>query len=228
MRLLIVEDEPEAARLLANGLREMAYAVDVAHDGITAIEKAYCNAYDLVVLDLMLPGKNGYAVCRELRASGNTLPILMLTAQDRVDQKISGLDSGADDYLTKPFDLAELGARIRALLRRGPALRDATLRVADLEVDTRHRSARRGGHAIELTAKEYALLEFLVRHHGEVVGRAEISEHVWDERFDPFSKVIEVYIQRLRRKIGSGSAVPLIHTRRGEGYLLDDGGCADA
>ncbi|MCC6391839.1 MAG: response regulator transcription factor [Bryobacterales bacterium] len=228
MRLLIVEDEPEAARLLADGLREMAYAVDVAYDGVTAIEKAYCNSYDLIILDLMLPGKDGYAVCRELRATGNTLPVLMLTAQDQVDKKIRGLDSGADDYLTKPFDLGELGARVRALLRRGPALRDPILRVADLELDTRRRSARRAGRAIELTAKEYALLEFLVRQHGQVVGRAEISEHVWDERFDPFSKVIEVYIQRLRRKVDSGGTVPLIHTRRGEGYLLDDRGDADA
>jgi len=228
MRLLIVEDEPEAARLLADGLREMAYAVDVAYDGVTAIEKAYCNSYDLIILDLMLPGKDGYAVCRELRAAGNTLPVLMLTAQDQVDKKIRGLDSGADDYLTKPFDLGELGARVRALLRRGPALRDPILRVADLELDTRRRSARRAGRAIELTAKEYALLEFLVRQRGQVVGRAEISEHVWDERFDPFSKVIEVYIQRLRRKVDSVGTVPLIHTRRGEGYLLDDRGDADA
>ncbi len=206
----------------------MAYAVDVAYDGVTAIEKAYCNSYDLIILDLMLPGKDGYAVCRELRAAGNTLPVLMLTAQDQVDKKIRGLDSGADDYLTKPFDLGELGARVRALLRRGPALRDPILRVADLELDTRRRSARRAGRAIELTAKEYALLEFLVRQRGQVVGRAEISEHVWDERFDPFSKVIEVYIQRLRRKVDSGGTVPLIHTRRGEGYLLDDQGDADA
>lgn len=228
MRILIVEDEVEAARFLAQGLREMAYAVDVAHDGIEALEKAYYNSYDLLILDLMLPGKDGYAVCRELRAAGLTFPILMLTAQEQVESRIQGLDSGADDYLTKPFDLGELAARVRALLRRGPALEDPVLRLADLEVDTRHRSARRGGRPIDLTAKEYGLLEYLARHAGKVVGRAEISEHVWDESFDPFSKVIDVYIQRLRRKVDSGEGVRLIQTRRGEGYLLDERSGANA
>ncbi len=228
MRILVVEDEPEAARLLAQGLREAAYAVDIASDGIAAVEKAHCNSYDLIVLDLMLPGKDGYSVCRELRAAGMTMPILMLTAQDQVHHRIRGLDTGADDYLTKPFDLGELAARIRALLRRGPALQDPVLRIADLEIDTRRHSAFRAGRSIELTAKEYALLEFLARHRGKVVGRAEISEHVWDETFDPFSKVIEVYVQRLRRKVDTGGAIPLIHTRRGEGYLLDERSSADA
>lgn len=222
MRLLVVEDEPEAARLLAQGLRELTYAVDVALDGVEAIEKAYVNPYDLIMLDVMLPGKDGYAVCREIRKTGAAMPILMLTAQDQVERRIQGLDCGADDYVVKPFDFGELTARIRALLRRGPALRDPVLRIADLELDTRRRSARRAGHLIELTAKEYALLEYLARHHGHVVGRADISEHVWDETFDPFSKVIEVYIQRLRRKIDRSGCAPLIHTRRGEGYVLEE------
>jgi DNA-binding response OmpR family regulator len=227
MRILVVEDEPEAARLLAQGLRGMTHAVDVAHNGLEAEEKAHSATYDLVILDLMIPGKDGYAVCRELRASGMAMPILMLTAQDQIEHRIRGLDSGADDYLAKPFDFGELAARVRALSRRGPALQDPVLRIADLEVDTRRHAARRAGHSIDLTAKEYALLEYLARHEGEVVGRAEISEHVWDERYDPFSKVIEVYIQRLRQKVDSGGLVRLIHTRRGEGYVLDGRGAGD-
>ena len=224
MRLLLVEDEPDAAAMLAKGLREESYAVDVAADGERALESAFVNDYDLIVLDVMLPGRDGFEVCRELRAAGFAAPVLMLTARDAVEDRITGLDTGADDYLTKPFDFDELLARVRALLRRGPALRPAVIRLADLFVDTRARRVSRGGCEIELTAKEYALLEYLARRADEVVSRADIAEHVWDESYDPFSKVIEVFIQRLRRKVDEGRAVKLIRTRRGEGYVLTAGG----
>jgi two-component system copper resistance phosphate regulon response regulator CusR len=220
MRILLVEDEPGAARMLAKGLREQTYAVDVASDGESAVYQASVNDYDLVILDVMLPLKDGFEVCRELRAEGLTIPILMLTARDAVQDRIEGLDTGADDYLTKPFDFHELLARLRALLRRGHALRPETVEVADLSVDMRARRVTRGGHLIELTAKEYALLEYLARRAGEVVNRAEIAEHVWEENFDPFSNLIEVYVQRLRRKIDEGHALKLLRTRRGEGYML--------
>jgi two-component system copper resistance phosphate regulon response regulator CusR len=209
--------------MLAKGLREQTYAVDVATDGESALEQAYINDYDLIILDVMLPGKDGFEVCRELRGSGSAVPILMLTARDEVADRIEGLDTGADDYLTKPFDFHELLARSRALLRRGPALLPETLSVADLAVDTKARQVWRAGAEVELTAKEYALLEYLARRSGEVVTRAEIAEHVWDESFDPFSNLIEVYIQRLRRKIDGGHATKLIRTRRGEGYVLRAG-----
>ena len=220
MRILLVEDEMDAARMLAKGLREHAYAVDVAYDGVEALNKLYANTYDLVVLDLMLPQKDGMDVCREARSSGYATPILMLTALDEVQYRIRGLDCGADDYVTKPFDFGELLARIRALLRRGPALQETLLQVGDLSIDTRARRVERDGQPIELTAKEYALLEYLARRSGEVVGRSDISEHVWEENYDPFSNLIEVYVQRLRRKIDTGRGPKLIHTRRGEGYQL--------
>ncbi len=220
MRILLVEDEPSAATMLAKGLREEAYAVDVAADGERALELAYLNDYDLVILDVMLPRKGGFEVCRELRAAGSAVPVLMLTARDAVEDRVEGLDSGADDYLPKPFDFDELLARVRALLRRRPALYPEVIIVADLSINTRARRARRGGRDVELTAKEYALLEYLARRAGEVVGRADIAEHVWDESYDPFSKVIEVFIQRLRRKVDEGHDLKLIRTRRGEGYTL--------
>jgi len=220
MRLLIVEDEQDAATMLAKGLREASFAVDVALDGESALEKMHVNSYDAVILDLMLPGKTGVEVCREIRASGISVPILMVTAQDAIRQRIVGLDSGADDYLTKPFDFGELTARIRALLRRAPAVQSGELRVADLVIDTRTRTIKRAERTLDLTSKEYALLEYLARREGEVVGRAEISEHVWDESYDPFSNLIEVYIQRLRRKVDVPGLARLIHTRRGEGYQL--------
>lgn len=220
MRILLVEDEPSAARMLAKGLREQTYAVDVAPDGESAVYQASVNDYDLVILDVMLPLKDGFEVCRELRAEGLTIPILMLTARDAVQDRIEGLDIGADDYLTKPFDFHELLARLRALLRRGHALRPETVEMADLSIDMRARRVTRGGRQIELTAKEYALLEYLARRAGEVVNRAEIAEHVWEENFDPFSNLIEVYVQRLRRKIDEGHELKLLRTRRGEGYML--------
>ncbi len=227
MRILLVEDEPDAARMLAKGLREEAYAVDVAGDGERALEQTHFNDYDLIVLDVMLPRKDGFEVCRELRAAGSAIPVLMLTARDAVEDRVAGLDSGADDYLPKPFDFEELLARVRALLRRRPALYPEVISVADLSIDTRARRALRGGKDLELTAKEYALLEYLARRADEVVGRADISEHVWDESYDPFSKVIEVFIQRLRRKVDDGHALKLIRTRRGEGYTLTAEGADD-
>jgi len=223
VRILLVEDEPSAAEILAKGLREQTYAVDVAPDGETALEQAYINDYDLIILDVMLPHKDGFEVCRHLREYGSTIPILMLTARDSVEDRIEGLDTGADDYLVKPFDFHELLARMRALLRRGPALRPEIMAIADLTIDTRARKVWRARALADLTAKEYALLEYLAKRADEVVTRTDIAEHVWDENFDPFSNLIEVYIQRLRRKIDESHKVKLIRTRRGEGYMLTSG-----
>jgi two-component system copper resistance phosphate regulon response regulator CusR len=220
MRILLVEDEPDVARMLAKGLREQSYAVDVARDGEGGVYQASLNDYDLIILDVMLPLKNGFDVCRELRAQGLNIPILMLTARDGVKDRITGLDTGADDYLTKPFDFHELLARVRALLRRGPTLKPEILSIADLTIDTRSHQVNRAGRFIRLTAKEYALLEYLAQRAGELIKRAEIAEHVWDENFDAFSNLIEVYIGRLRRKIDDSFSMKLIHTSRGEGYLL--------
>jgi two-component system, OmpR family, copper resistance phosphate regulon response regulator CusR len=220
MRILVIEDERVAAEVLAKGLREHAYAVDVAADGVTGLEQAGTNDYDLIILDILLPRLNGLDVCRRLRDEGLSTPILILTARGGPDQRVEGLDVGADDYLAKPYHFPELLARVRALLRRGPALTPSVLSFHDLTVDTRARRVKRAGAVIPLTAKEYALLEYLLRRQGDVVGRADIAEHVWDDSFDPMSNLIEVYIQRLRRKIDDGQPVKLIHTRRGAGYSL--------
>jgi len=228
MRILVVEDEPVAASVLAKGLREHAYAVDIAGDGHAALEQAGVNDYDLLILDVMLPGINGLDLCGRLRSDGVTTPILMLTARGGPDQRVEGLDAGADDYLPKPYHFPELVARIRALLRRGPALATSVLAIDDLTIDTRGRRVERAGRSIQLTTKEYTLLEYLARRRGDVVGRADIAEHVWDDSFDPMSNLIEVYIQRLRRKIDDGHAVTLIHTRRGAGYTLDVSDVQDA
>ena len=210
--------------MVAKGLREHAYAVDVVGDGAAALELAGINDYDAIVLDVLLPGVDGIDVCRRLREQGLAIPILMLTAPGEPDHRVQGLDAGADDYLPKPYHFAELLARLRALLRRGPLLASLILRADDLTIDTRSRRVQRGGEPLQLTAKEYALLEYLVRRQGEVVGRSDIAEHVWDSSFDPVSNLIEVYIQRLRRKLDDGHAVKLIHTRRGAGYTLDPAG----
>jgi two-component system copper resistance phosphate regulon response regulator CusR len=220
MRILLVEDEADAAAVLAKGLREHAYAVDTASDGRQALDLTATNDYDLIVLDLLLPRIDGLEVCRRLRSDGWTTPILMLTARGEPDQRVEGLDVGADDYLPKPYHFPELLARVRALLRRGPALASAVLHVEDLTIDTRAQQVRRAKRPVQLTTKEYALLEYLARRQGEVVGRADIAEHVWDDSFDPLSNLIEVYIQRLRRKIDDGESVKLIQTRRGAGYCL--------
>ena len=222
MRVLLVEDDERIAGFVSKGLRESSYAVDVVTDGNKALYQILLYQYDVIILDVMLPGTDGFNVCHEVRKSGNQTPILMLTARDAVEDKITGLDTGADDYITKPFAFEELLARLRALLRRQSKLRPSSIVVADLEIDMSARRVHRGGSEIPLTAKEYALLEYLARERGKVVGRTEISEHVWDETFDPFSNLIEVYIRRLRAKMDEGYERQLIHTRRGAGYVLDD------
>jgi two-component system copper resistance phosphate regulon response regulator CusR len=222
MRLLLVEDDARIANFIVKGLRENAYATDVSTDGADALYQISINDYDAIILDVMLPVKNGFTVCRELRENNIKTPILMLTARDAVEDKISGLDTGADDYLTKPFAFGELLARLRALLRRNSEIRPPKIVIADLEIDTTAQRVWRGEREISLTTKEYALLEYLARERGKVVGRAAISEHVWDENFDVFSNSIDVYIKRLRAKMDEGFSVQLIHTRRGAGYFLDD------
>ena len=220
MRILLVEDDRRIARFVAKGLREQAYAVDVIGNGDEVGYKLSINDYDAVVLDVMIPGRDGFQVCRDLRASNIAVPVIMLTARDTVQDRITGLDSGADDYLTKPFAVTELLARLRALLRRGRIVRPATIGVADLMLDTSAQTATRQGKTLALTTKEYALLEYLAREAGRVVSRAEIAEHVWDENFDPLTNLIDVHINRLRRKVDNGFSVKLIHTRRGAGYML--------
>ena len=220
MRLLLAEDQRDTADLLAKGLREHAYAVDVVRDGAAALEAAELNDYDLIVLDILLPHVSGLDVCRTLRGQNAHTPILMLTALDAVGDRVAGLDAGADDYLTKPFAFDELLARVRALLRRRPLLQQRTIAAGDLRIDTVTRRVTRGGRSIDLTAKEYSLLEYLASRPDEVVTRAEIAEHVWDERYDSFSNLIEVYVQRLRRKLNDPNGAELIHTRRGQGYVF--------
>jgi DNA-binding response OmpR family regulator len=221
MRVLLVEDEPRAARMLSKGLREQSYAVDVAGDGRQALYQAAITEYDAIILDVMLPGIDGIDVCRELRRAGTHVPVLMLTARDAVESRIAGLDSGADDYLIKPFDFGELLARLRAVIRRGRLpLTPAVLSVGDLRLDLRTRLAFRRDRSIKLTSREFALLEFLALHAGEVVGRGAIAEHVWDTSFEAMSNVIDVMIQRLRRKIDDPDRPSMITTRRGEGYML--------
>ena len=221
MRILLVEDEPDAARMLAKGLREQAYAVDLAADGDAAIYQSSITDYDAVVLDVMLPGADGLHVCRELRKRGSPVPVLMLTARDAVEDRIAGLDCGADDYLAKPFAFGELLARLRAVIRRGarPPVPEV-IQVGDLRLDTAARAVQRRNRPVSLTAREYALLEYLAHHAGSVVSRADIAEHVWDEHYDPLSNIVDVYIQRLRRKLDHGGPGSVIRTRRGEGYQL--------
>lgn len=221
MRILLVEDEPRMAQVIGKGLRENTYAVDVAGDGNAGLYQASINDYDLIILDVLLPGTDGFEVCRKLRARDDATPVLMLTARATVDDRITGLDAGADDYLTKPFSFRELLARVRALLRREPQLHSAQFEVDDLIIDSASHRVTRASRVIELTAKEYALLEYLARHVGRLVTRAEIAEHVWDDSFDPFSNTIEVYVNRLRKKIDEPHPVKLLHTRRGEGYILE-------
>jgi two-component system copper resistance phosphate regulon response regulator CusR len=220
VRILLVDHQPDAARALAKGLVESTYAVDVAHDGERAMQMVSATDYDLVLLDVELPRKDGLTVCRELRDSGHMMPILMLTAHDSVESRVSALDCGADDNLARPFDFRELLARIRALLRRSPVLQREVIRIGDLIIDTRARQVSRSGHRIELTAKEYSLVEYLARRAGEIVRRDEIAEHVWDQNFDPLSNLIEVYIRQLRRKIDLGYEIKLLQTKRGLGYAL--------
>ena len=221
MRLLLAEDDAQLGRTLMKGLRQEAYAVDIVSDGENAVYHAAINEYDIIILDVMMPRRDGFSVCRELRRNGTRTPVLMLTARDTVADKITGLDAGGDDYLTKPFQFAELLTRLRALLRRRTTdLLAAEVRIGSLRVNMASHSVDRSGRQIVLTTKEFALLAFLTRHQGHVVSRAEICAHVWDDNHDPYSNAIEVYINRLRRKIDSASDAPLIHTRRGAGYML--------
>jgi heavy metal response regulator len=219
MRVLVVEDELRVRSFLERGLQEAGFAVDVAEDGEAGLRMALVHPYDAIVLDLMLPKRDGLSVLRELRGAGRATPVLVLTARDEVDDRVRGLDAGADDYLPKPFAFAELLARIRSLLRRGTA-RPSLIEIDDLRIDLLSRKAERAGVKLDLTQKEFALLEYLARHEGEVVTRTMISEHVWDMNFDSFSNVIDVYIRYLRRKIDEPFAKKLIHTRRGVGYEL--------
>ena len=220
MKVLVVEDEPLMAGFISRGLRDNGYAVDVAGDGDQALATVETGAYDLIMLDLRLPGRDGLSICRELREREFRSPILMLTAMDSVGDVVNGLNSGADVYLAKPFDFSVLLARIRALLRRNKQLRGNVLEVADLSLNTVDETVTRSGKTIRLTAKEYALLELMMLHPGQILGRAQIAEHVWDEHFDPLSNIIDVYVKRLRKKIDHGFQQPLIHTRRSEGYML--------
>jgi two-component system copper resistance phosphate regulon response regulator CusR len=221
MRILVVEDDQKVASFIQSGLQQDGYAVDVLHDGTLAGEQARAVDYDAVILDLMLPGRSGFQVLRDIRARKPSLPVVMLTAKDALDDRITGLDSGADDYMVKPFALAELSARLRAVLRRG-APRENVLRLADLELDTLTRTVRRSGRRVVLTAKEYALLEYLMRNSGRPLTKSLIIEHVWDIHFDSVSNVVEVHINSLRNKIDRGATTPLIHTIRGVGYVLSD------
>jgi DNA-binding response OmpR family regulator len=221
MRILLVEDEPSAARFIAKGLREATYAVDVASDGNDAARQCGQNDYDAVILDVMLPGKDGLVVCREIRRAGLDVPVLMLTARDAVEARVQGLDAGADDYLTKPFDFRELLARVRALTRRDRRpLAPERIEVRHLAIDLAGQRVWSRGVEVMLTSREFGLLEYLARRAGEVVGRADIAEHVWDEHYDAFSNVVDVYVQRLRRKLDTADEPSLIRTRRGRGYQL--------
>jgi len=209
------------ANVIARGLREQSYAVDVAQTGNDGLYQSSINDYDLILLDVLLPERDGFEVCRELRARGSATPILMLTARAAVDDRLTGFDAGADDYLTKPFSFRELLARVRALLRRDARLQPDVFEIADLIIDSASHRVSRGNREIQLTAKEYALLEHLARHAGRLISRTEIAAHVWDDSFDPFSNTIEVYINRLRKKIDGNHPTKLLHTRRGEGYILE-------
>ena len=221
MRVLLVEDEPRMASVIAKGLREHTHAVDIAIDGNAALYQVSINDYDLIILDVLLPGRDGFAVCREIRGRGNSTPVLMLTARAAVDDRVEGFESGADDYLTKPFSFRELLARVKALLRRETRLRPEVLQVGDLMIDSGSHRVSRANREVTLTAKEYALLEYLAQHMGQLVSRADIATHVWDDSFDPFSNTIEVYMNRLRKKIDENHSSKLLHTRRGEGYILE-------
>jgi DNA-binding response OmpR family regulator len=221
MRILLVEDEPRMAEVIAKGLREQSYAVDVANDAKNALYLAAINEYDVIVLDVLLPDQDGFEVCRELRTGHIPTPVLMLTARATIDDRLSGFEAGADDYLTKPFSFRELLARLHALLRRDLQLRPDIMEIADLVLDSASHKVSRANQEIELTAKEYALLEYLARRVGQLVSRGEIAAHVWDDSFDPFSNAIEVYMNRLRKKIDEPYPIKLLHTRRGEGYILE-------
>ena len=221
MRILVIEDDPKVATFIQRALEQEGYAVDVLNDGVEAGRQSEGIGYDAAVLDLLLPGRSGLQVLRDIRTKKSDLPVLILTAKDSLEDRVAGLDAGADDYMVKPFALAELSARLRALLRRGKP-HETRLRVGDLEVDVVRRTVTRAGHRIELRPKEYALLEFLIRNSDRPLTRSLIIEHVWDIHFDSISNVVEVHINALRNKIDRGFDLPLIQTVRGVGYMLTD------
>jgi len=221
MRVLLVEDEERLADNLARGLRQASHAVDIAPRLADARQKLELERYDAVILDVNMPDGSGFGLAAEIRKRSIPVPILMLTARDTVEDRVAGLDSGADDYLVKPFAFEELLARLRALQRRAPDTRPPVLTITDLTIDPSTRKVNRAGLPVELTTTEYSLLEYLARHTGEVCGRAAISAAVWDENYDPFSNIIDVYVSRLRRKVDLPGRIPLIHTIRGAGYSLD-------
>ncbi|RUP28817.1 MAG: response regulator [Curvibacter sp.] len=222
MKILIVEDEPKTGEYLQQGLTEAGFVVDLARDGIDGLHMAQGLDYDLVILDVMLPGLNGWEVLQRLRARGQHMPAMFLTARDQVEDRVKGLELGADDYLVKPFSFAELLARVRTILRRGRSGQEVTtLKVADLELDLLRRRVSRAGRRVDLTAKEFGLLELLMRRHGEVLPRSLIASQVWDMNFDSDTNVIEVAVRRLRSKIDEGQTVKLIQTVRGMGYVLE-------
>ena len=221
MRILIVEDEPKAAAYLSKGLAENAFVVDVAGKGDEGLHLARSGAYDLIILDVMLPGLDGWSVLSAIRQGGCQTPVLFLTARDAVDDRVKGLELGADDYLVKPFAFSELLARVRSILRRGPARQPDTVRVADLELDVVRHRASRGGQRLDLTPKEFALLSLLARRSGEVLSRTMIAEHVWDMNFDSDTNVVDVHVRRLRSKVDDPFGPKLIHTVRGVGYVLE-------
>ncbi len=223
MRLLLVEDEKKVADFIIRGLRAERYAVDVAYDGDTGWQMASTVDYDLIILDLMLPGLQGGELLRRLRRHGATAAVLVLTARDATADKVETIEAGADDYLTKPFAFAELLVRVKALLRRPPVSRNNVVQVGDLELDRLTQQVRRGGKRIELTSKEYALLEYLASHPGRVLSRTMIMEHVWDESFEGLTNIVDVYVRHLRAKVDEPFATRLIQTVRGVGYCLEDG-----
>jgi DNA-binding response OmpR family regulator len=221
MRILVVEDDAPLASVVVRALREESYAVDLAQDGQEAEWCAFENPYDLIILDLMLPRKDGLSVLKTLRQSGIHTPVLILTAKDTPNDVVAGLDTGADDYLKKPFSLDELMARVRALLRRLPHETGAVIEVGPLKIDPARKEVTRAGAKIDLTAKEFALLEYMARHAGTVLTRTQLSEHVWDMNFEPTSNVVDVYVGYLRNKIDKAFDFPMIKTMRGHGYMLD-------
>jgi len=222
MRILVVEDEKKIASFVQRGLKECGFVVDVVHRGDEALEIILDNHFDAVVLDIMLPGRDGLSILRILRQRGISVPVLILTARDEVSEKVEGLDLGADDYLAKPFSIDELTARVRALTRRNSGENLVRYRVQDLILDLATRVARRGARRIDLTAREFSLLECLMRAPGRVFTRTQLCQHVWEYHFDPESNLVDVYIQRLRRKIDDGEAMKLIQTVRGAGYRIED------
>jgi DNA-binding response OmpR family regulator len=220
MRVLVIEDETKVGSFIKRALEEESYAVDLCEDGAQGLDMALSGSYDLIMIDLMLPSLPGLEVLTRLRKDKIQTPVLILTAQSKVDQRVKGLDAGADDYLTKPFAIDELLARVRALLRRGPAESPGIFQIDDLVLNPATREVTRGGQRIDLTVKEYALLEYFMRHAGRVLTRPMISDHVWNQDFDTFTNVIDVYVNYLRNKIDRGRARKLIHTIRGSGYML--------